>query len=128
MSARFRRPVGVSSGQASMSIWTSSGVSVSGGYRRLGFDLDMGTSSCPPSCAFPPKRNWDGVKELPQGGEEIKGNRLVIAQIFLGIDASDYIDGSSDIGKLIKHMVFVLFLAFTFESFIDQVQTAVKRA
>jgi len=43
-----------------------------------------------------------------------------------GIDANDYVNGDGNIEVQVRHIVFVPFIAFTFESFIDQVQLAVE--
>jgi len=45
---------------------------------------------------------------------------------FNDIDASDYVNPQGDIEVSIKHIVFVPFLAFAFESFVDQVRIAVE--
>jgi len=42
------------------------------------------------------------------------------------LDANDYVAGDSTIEIEIKHIVFVPFLAFTFESFIDEVNVSVQ--
>ena len=42
------------------------------------------------------------------------------------IDATNYVGGAGEIDLSIKHIVFVPFLAFTFESFIDQVEILVE--
>ena len=42
------------------------------------------------------------------------------------VNASDYVDAAGAIEVSIKHIVFKPFLAFTFESFIDQVEIVVQ--
>ena len=42
------------------------------------------------------------------------------------INATDYVDANGEIELSVKQIVFVPFLAFTFESFIDQVEISVR--
>jgi len=42
------------------------------------------------------------------------------------IDAAPYVSGTGQIDLSIKHIVFVPFLAFTFDSYIDHVQMTVE--
>ena len=43
-----------------------------------------------------------------------------------GIDATDYVGPAGEIELRIKHLVFVPFFAFTFESWIDWVEITVQ--
>jgi len=43
-----------------------------------------------------------------------------------GIDASDFVNDENEITVLFQHLVFVPFLAFTFESFVDLIQIEVE--
>jgi len=47
-------------------------------------------------------------------------------QVFAGIPAGDYIDGGGTMVIRLKHIVFVPFLAFTFESWLDLVEAEVR--
>lgn len=60
-----------------------------------------------------------------QGGSFALGNADAVNTIE-GIDASNYVDGAGGIELSIKHLVFVPFFAFTFESWIDWVEIAVE--
>ena len=71
-------------------------------------------------------RNWntgefDQISSHPVGMDEE-------ARTFPGLDASNYINtsGAGEIEARVQHVVFVPFLAFTFESFIDLVEFAVQ--
>lgn len=68
--------------------------------------------------------NWD-TKQLESVGTYSLGNADNIDTIN-NISATNYIDGSGNIDLSIKHLVFVPFLAFTFESFIDHVEILVQ--
>ena len=69
-------------------------------------------------------RNWN-TNQFESVGQYALGNTDQIDTIN-NIDATDYIDGNGNIDLSIKHIVFVPFLAFTFESFIDQTEITVN--
>ncbi len=69
-------------------------------------------------------RNWNnGVFDLV-GSYAI--NQSEQARPIEGIDATQYVNATGQIEVSIKHIVFVPFLAFTFESFIDEVRIDVR--
>jgi len=69
-------------------------------------------------------RNWTSGNFEPVG-QHVLGSTDASAQ-FPGIAAASYVDGAGQIDLRIRHVVFVPFLAFTFESFIDQVEITVE--
>ena len=69
-------------------------------------------------------RNWN-INQFEQIGSYALGNADQIDTIN-DIVATEYVDGSGNIELSIKHIVFVPFLAFTFESWIDWVEIAFK--
>jgi len=69
-------------------------------------------------------RNWtSGV--LEQVGTYAIGSSDA-TRTTSGVSAANYVDGSGDIDLSIRHIVFVPFFAFTFESFIDHVEISVR--
>ena len=68
-------------------------------------------------------RNWTTGSFDLVGSYTIGSTDEVIS--FDGIDAANYVDGAGGIEVSIKHIVGVPFLAYTFESFIDQVNILV---
>ncbi len=69
-------------------------------------------------------RNWN-TGQLDLVGSTAIGNTEDVDE-FLGIDATNYVNAQGEIEASIKHLVFVPFLAFQFESFIDQVAINVR--
>lgn len=69
-------------------------------------------------------RNWN-TNQFESVGSYSIGNTDQV-DLINSIDATNFIDGSGNIDLSIKHLVFVPFLAFTFELFIDQVEIVVE--
>ncbi len=69
-------------------------------------------------------RNWN-TGELDLIGSAAIGDTDGVDE-FLDIDATNYVNAQGEIETSIKHLVFVPFLAFQFESFIDQVAINIR--
>jgi len=69
-------------------------------------------------------RNWS-TGEFDQVGSHNIGSREQSVEI-PDIDAANYVSDSGEIEVRVKHIVFAPFLAFTFDSFIDEVQVDVE--
>ena len=69
-------------------------------------------------------RNWS-TNQFEQVGSYALGAGDAV-QLFSGIDATDFVDGSGAIALSVKHTVFVPLFAYNFESFIDQVEVVVR--
>jgi len=70
-------------------------------------------------------RNWSSG-EFDQVGSFPLDDAADQVDTIEGIDASNYVDGAGQVQVEIVHRVFVPFLAFSFDSFIDQVQVTVN--
>jgi hypothetical protein len=69
-------------------------------------------------------RNWNTGQFESVGSYPLGPSDAV--HVLSNIDAANFVSGSGAIDVSIKHIVFVPFLAFTFESFIDHVQIDVR--
>jgi len=68
-------------------------------------------------------RDWD-TGEFDAAGAFVLSAEETVA-VFSDLDASRYVSGEGEIELSIRHVVFVPFLAFSFESFFDQVYVVV---
>jgi len=69
-------------------------------------------------------RNWSAGEFEPVGAYAVGTSEEV--RTIAGIGAASYVNASGEIDVAVKHIVFVPFLAFTFESFLDQVEITVQ--
>ena len=71
-----------------------------------------------------------GLRNWTAGGFDLIGSAPIgnsdETDRFNDIDATNYVDTNGNIGLSVKHIVFVPFLAFTFESLIDQIEILVE--
>ena len=68
--------------------------------------------------------NWNTRQYIMVGQHSLGLNDAV--HLFAGLDANAYVSNLGEVDVKMKHIVFVPFLAYTFQSFIDQVEIAVN--
>ena len=68
--------------------------------------------------------NWNTNQYEVIGQHPLGLNDAV--RVFAGLDANDYVSNLGEIDVKMKHIVFVPFVAYTFQSFFDQVEIAVN--